>query len=140
MTESGLAEALAGGNLAQLRRELEQRLRKLQDEHGHGHAEALEVEEQLAGVLRSSGKSDAAREALEEVLTYRAVLDGDHALRTAQVARDLFSLLCAEDDRPAMAEVYYRFLSWIPMREPASLTPELRVVLSDVERLLARST
>ncbi|MDF1798409.1 MAG: hypothetical protein P1V81_04480 [Planctomycetota bacterium] len=140
MTDPGLADAGAGGTLVQQRRELEQRLRKLQGEHGHGHPEALEVAEQLADLQRSSGKPEAARKTLEEVLIYRAVLEGDQALRTALVARDLFALLCAVDDRPAMAEVYYRFLSWIPMHDPSSLTPELRVVLTDVERLLVENT
>ena len=117
---------------------LERRLRSLQAEHGHGHPEALEVEERLARALAEADRPDEAREAFEEVLTYRAVLDGEHAECTATVARDLFALVQAQDDRPAMAEVYYRFLSWIPMRDPASLTPTLRQVLTEVELLLAQ--
>ncbi len=119
-------------------RKLRDQLDHLQAQHGHGYPEALEVEERLAAALAAAGRPDEARQAYEEVLTYRAVLDGERAERTATVARDLFVLVCREDDRPAMAEVYYRFLSWIPMRDPASLTPVLRQVLGDVEGLLAR--
>lgn len=129
-----------GPRVRPLWRELEDELRRLQGEHGHGHPAALDVEERLAAALSEVGRLDQARQAYEEVLTYRAVLDGDHAEHTAAVARDLFALVCRMDDRPAMAEVYYRFLSWIPMRDPASLTPALREVLGDVERLLSRST
>lgn len=113
-------------------------LQDLQHAHGHGHPEALEAEERLARAAAAAGLAEEARAAYEEVLLYRSVLDGEHAERTAVVARDLFALVSGLDDRPAMAEVYYRFLSWIPMRDPASLTPTLREVLADVEGLLAR--
>jgi hypothetical protein len=39
-----------------------------------------------------------------------------------------------------MAEVYYRFLSWIPMRDPVLLSDELGVILQDVEYLLAQTS
>ncbi len=100
----------------------------------------MTVELQLATCLHALGELALAREAFEEVLAYRAVLDGEHSLGTATVARDLFRLLCEQDDRPAMAEVYYRFLSWIPMRDPATLGDDLREILRDVEALLAQTT
>jgi len=118
---------------------LKDELLQLQDELGHGHPDVLDLEEELARQYVASGDLARARASLEEVLIYRAVLSGDHGVRTAEVARDLFRLLCDQGDRPAMAEVYYRFLSWISMREPGSLVPELKAVLSDVEAILAEN-
>ena len=92
------------------RRELEVKLRELHAELGHAHPDALAVEMELGACLHALGHLNLAREALEEVLTYRSVLDGDHGVLTARVARDLFRLLCEQDDRSAMAEVYYRYL------------------------------
>ena len=121
------------------RLEVRKQLERLQAELGHGHPEVLALEEGLAHQYLAAGELALARAGLEEVLIYRAVLDGDHGVPTAKVARDLFRLLCDQGDRPAMAEVYYRFLSWIPMREPGSLSPELQAVLSDVEEILAKN-
>lgn len=121
------------------RLEVRKALERLQSELGHGHPKVLALEEQLAHQYLASGELALARAGLEEVLIYRAVLDGEHGVSTAKVARDLFRLLCDQGDRPAMAEVYYRFLSWIPMREPASLGPELQAVLRDVEAILAKN-
>jgi hypothetical protein len=122
------------------RRELEARLRTLHEQLGHGHPDALVVEMELGLALYGAGLLDRSRMAFEQVLAYRAVLDGEHGVPTAIVARGLFRVLCELDDRAAMAEVYYRFLSWIPMRDPASLCSELRAVSADVEELLASST
>lgn len=118
---------------------LECELTRLQGELGHGHPEVLVLEEQLAQSYLAAGDLVRARGGLEEVLVYRAVLDGEHGIPTARVARDLFRLLSSQGDRSGMAEVYYRFLSWIPMRDPGSLAPELKVVLADVEEILAES-
>lgn len=119
---------------------LEKRLRALHKDHGHGHPKSLRVELELARLLYSQGLLEESREAFAEVLAYQSLLDGDHGTVTARVAVDVFRLLCDQDDRSAMAEVYYRYLSWIPMRDPATLCPELRSVLVEVEDLLARST
>lgn len=140
---SGAHFPLAGEHgqaLSAERRSLEGDLRDLQKEVGHGHPSALVLELQLADCLYSLGELSLAREAFEEVMAYRSVLFGEHSLATARVARSLFRLLCEQDDRPAMAEVYYRFLSWIPMRDPATLCEGLREVLREVETLLAKTT
>lgn len=132
--EELLEEAAEGGSSG-----LEAQLDLMQAELGHGHAEVLALEEQLAHRYIASGDLGRARGSLEEVLIYRAVLDGEHGIPTARVARDLFRLLSRVGDRPGMAEVYYRFLSWIPMRDSTTLAPELRVVLADVEAILAEN-
>lgn len=119
--------------------DLEAQVDSLQAELGHGHPEVLVLEEQLAHKYLRDGRVACARGRLEEVLVYRAVVDGEHGIPTARVARDLFRLLSQEGDRPAMAEVYYRFLSWIPMRDSSTLAPELRAILGDVEAILAES-
>ena len=126
--------------LIQRRSQLEARLRVLHKDHGHGHPDALEVELELARLLYGLGELVQAREAFAEVLAYQSVLDGDHGPATAQVALDVFRLLCDQDDRPAMAEVYYRYLSWLPMRDPATLSARMRSVLDEVEELLSRAT
>jgi hypothetical protein len=128
------------GKQAQGRSKLEKRLRVLHEEHGHGHPLALKVELELARLLYSQGELDKSREAFAQVLAYQCLLDGDHGTQTARVAVDVFRLLSDQDDRSAMAEVYYRYLSWIPMRDPATLCLELQSVLREVEDLLAQST
>ena len=130
----------AEGKQAQELSTLEKRLRMLHDEYGHGHPKALVVELELARLLYRLGDLDQARETFAQVLAYESLREGDHGLATAQVALDIFRLLCDQDDRSAMAEVYYRYLSWIPMRDPATLCSELQSVLREVEDLLARST
>ncbi|MDG1500699.1 MAG: hypothetical protein P8N31_06195 [Planctomycetota bacterium] len=129
-----------GGKPASNQLELKKRLRALHEEHGHGHPKSLKVELELARLLYSQGMLDESRKAFAEVLAYQSLIDGDHGTATAQVAVDVFRLLCDQDDRSAMAGVYYRYLSWIPMRDPATLSPELRSVLLEVENLLTRST
>lgn len=129
-----------GIELLEDRNSLEASLRSLHKEVGHGHPSALDVEFRLATTLHTLGELSLAREAFEEVLDYRSLLDGDQGTTTATVARDLFRLLCEQGDRPAMAEVYYRFLSWIPMRDPVLLSDELGVILQDVEYLLAQTS
>ena len=136
---SDLLEDMADGGSSTGSSGLEAQLAHLQEKLGHGHPDVLVLEEKLAHNYLANGDLVRARKGFEEVLVYRAVLDGEHGLATAGVARDLFRLLSAEGDRPGMAEVYYRFLSWIPMRDPATLAPELRVVLRDVEAILAES-
>ena len=68
-------------------------------------------------------------------------LPGDRGIELLEDRNSLEdSLLCEQGDRPAMAEVYYRFLSWIPMRDPVLLSDELGVILQDVEYLLVQTS
>lgn len=110
-----------------------------QGELGHGHPLVLSLEEQLAVLHHRRGDLRLARDLLEEVLVYRSVLDGDEGLRTLSIAIELFSLLAKVGDRPAMAEVYYRYLSWLSMRTPESLEPELRRLQGRVEELVTET-
>lgn len=111
-------------------------LARLRGEHGHASPICLDAEERLARQLAQRGDLAPARSAFEDALLHRAVANGDQALETARVACDLFKLLCEQGDRAAMAEVYYRYLWWLPMRNPTSLAPELKEILDEVDGLI----
>lgn len=103
---------------------------------GHGHTEVLKLEEQLARAHHQRGEHNLARDLFEEALVYRSVLEGDQGRATVIVAASLFELLCEVGDRSAMAEVYYRYLSWLTMRSPQSLDPTLLAIHMRVEELI----
>lgn len=106
---------------------------------GHGHPKVLHIEEQLARVHYKRGDLQLARDLFEEVLVYWSVLDGDQGRQTVAIAAGLFELLCEVGDRSAMAEVYYRYLSWLTMRSPQSLEPALMAIHVRVEELIHQS-
>ena len=103
---------------------------------GHGHSEVLKLEEQLARAHHLRGERDLARDLFEEALVYRSVLEGYQGRHTVVVAAGLFELLCEVGDRSAMAEVYYRYLSWLTMRSPHNLDPTLLAIHVRVEELI----
>jgi tetratricopeptide (TPR) repeat protein len=93
----------------------------------------------LAKTLWSQGDLPAARRLQEESLAiHRSVLGPEHP-NTSIVAWNLFLTLQDLGDHSAAAALLDRYLKWLPERDPATLSADLRKIYATVAEQIKKS-